>query len=98
VLERRRELAMLSALGYKQSHFFAMVISESALLLIAGLFTGAGCALLAIAPVLLERGGRLPASSITLLLGGVLAAGLVTSLLATAAALRSALLPALRAD
>jgi hypothetical protein len=98
VLERRRELAMLSALGYKQPHFFAMVISENALLLIAGLLSGAGCALLAIAPVLLERGGRLPASSITLLLGGVLAGGLVTSLIATAAALRSALLPALRAD
>jgi ABC-type antimicrobial peptide transport system permease subunit len=89
---------MLRALGYKQPHFFAMVIAENALLLTCGLFTGAGCALLAIAPVLLERGGRLPASSMTLLLGGVLAAGLLTSLLAAAVALRSALLPALRAE
>jgi hypothetical protein len=98
VLERRRELAMLRALGYKQPHFLAMALAENALLLISGLLTGAVCALLAIAPVVLDRGGRLPAMSLVVLLGGVLAAGLITSLLATAIALRSPLLPALRAE
>jgi len=98
VLERRRELAMLRALGYKHPHFFAMVVAENALLLACGLFTGAGCALLAIAPVLFERGGSVPATSIALLLGGVLLAGLLTSLLAAGAALRTALLPALKAE
>jgi hypothetical protein len=98
VMERRRELALLRALGYKQGHFFTMVIAENALLLVSGLFAGAMCALLAIAPVLLEQTGRLPARSLVLLLGSVLAAGLLTSLVATAAALRSPLLAALRSE
>jgi ABC-type antimicrobial peptide transport system permease subunit len=98
VMERRRELAMLRALGYRQSHFFAMVIAENVMLLIGGLFTGAVCAFLAIAPAVLDRGGRLPGLFLILLLVGVLVAGLITSLLATAAALRSPLLPALRAE
>ena len=98
VMERRRELALLRALGYRQAHFFTMVIAENALLLASGLFAGAVCALLAIAPVLLEQTGRLPARSLVLLLGSVLAAGLLTSLVATAAALRSPLLAALRSE
>ncbi len=98
VMERRRELALLRALGYRQGHFFTMVIAENALVLIGGLLSGAACALLAIAPVLLEQSGRLPAGALVLLLGGVLAAGLITSLAATAAALRSPLLGALRSE
>jgi hypothetical protein len=98
VLERRRELALLRALGYRQKHFFAMAIAENALLLLSGLLIGAVCALLAIAPALLERGGRLPAAALLLLLGAVLAAGLLTSLAATAVALRSPLLATLREE
>jgi ABC-type antimicrobial peptide transport system permease subunit len=98
VLERRRELAMLRALGYKQLHFFAMVISENGLLLLSGVFSGALCALLAITPVLFERGGRLPALSLALLLSGVVAAGLITSLVATRSALRAPLLNALKTE
>ena len=96
-LERRKELALLRALGYRQVDFFAMVIAENVLLLTCGLTAGAVCALLAIAPMFLDRGGRLPAATIGLLLFGVLMTGLVASLGATAAALRSPLLPALRA-
>ncbi len=98
VLERRRELAMLRALGYKQSHFLAMAFAENALVLAGGLAAGVVCALLAIAPVVLDRGGRLPAASLALLLAGVLTAGLVVSLVATAVALRSPLLQALREE
>ena len=98
VLERRRELAMLRALGYKQGQFIGMAVAENALVLIGGLLAGAACALLAIAPVVLDRGGRLPAGSLLMLLGGVLAAGIFASLLATAIALRSPLLEALRSE
>ena len=98
VMERRKELALLRALGYRRAHFFALVIAENALLLAGGLLTGVACALLAIAPVLLEETGRLPARSLLLLLGSVLAAGLLTSLVATAAALRQPLLGALRSE
>ena len=98
VLERRRELALLRALGYKQSHFFAMVIAENTLLLLSGLLTGVVCALLSIVPALMDGGGRLPGGFLLVLLCGVLAAGLITSVVATAAALRSPLLSALRAE
>jgi ABC-type antimicrobial peptide transport system permease subunit len=98
VMERRRELALLRAFGYRERHFFTMVIAENALVLVGGLISGAACALLAIAPVLLDQTGRLPARSLLLLLGSVLAAGLITSLVATAAALRAPLLGALKSE
>jgi putative ABC transport system permease protein len=98
VFERRRELALLRALGYKPGHLFGLVIAENVLLLVSGLVAGTGCALLAIAPVVWDRGGRLPALSLGLLLFGVLVVGLMASIGATAAALRSPLLPALRAE
>src|SRR5437868_12375631 len=98
VFERRRELALLRAVGYNSSHFAAMVITENVLMLCCGLVVGFVCALLAIAPVLVERGGRLPNISLGLLLLAVLLSGATASLVATLAALRSPLLPALRAE
>ena len=98
VFERRRELALLRAVGYNSSHFALMVISENVLMLCCGVGLGVVCALLAIAPVFLERGGRLPNVSLGLLLLAVLVSGALASLIATLAALRSPLLPALRAE
>ncbi|HEX7333387.1 MAG TPA: FtsX-like permease family protein [Pyrinomonadaceae bacterium] len=98
VFERRRELALLRAVGYNSSHFAAMVITENVLMLCSGLAVGFVCALLAIAPVFFERGGRLPNISLGLLLLAVLLSGAIASLVATWAALRSPLLPALRAE
>ena len=98
VFERRKELALLRAVGYNSSHFAAMVITENVLMLVFGLVVGFVCALLAIAPVIFERGGRLPNISLGLLLLAVLLSGAIASLVATLAALRSPLLPALRAE
>jgi putative ABC transport system permease protein len=98
VLERRRELALLRAVGYNARHFALMVVAENALLLVCGLLTGLVCALLAIAPAFYARGGHLPTTSLALLLSAVVLTGLFASLVATAAALRSPLLPALRAE
>jgi ABC-type lipoprotein release transport system permease subunit len=96
VLERRRELALLRAVGYRPRHLAVMVLAENSLLLVVGLATGAACALAAVAPVVASRGGHIPALSIGVLLGAVLATGLAASLAATAAALRSPLLEALK--
>jgi ABC-type antimicrobial peptide transport system permease subunit len=98
VLERRRELALLRAVGYNARHLSLMVIAENVFLLICGLATGVTCALLAIAPVFLERGGRMPSISLGFLLLAVLICGLTASILATWATLKSPLLPALRAE
>src|SRR5262249_42065734 len=93
VFERRKELALLRAVGYNSNHFAIMVIAENTLLLVLGLAIGTVCALLAIAPAFLDRGGRLPNVSL-----GVLVSGLLASLVGTWAALKSPLLPALRAE
>jgi ABC-type lipoprotein release transport system permease subunit len=98
VLERRRELALLRAVGYDRRHFGLMIVAENALLLACGLLTGTFCALLAIAPVVSARGGRLPLASLGLLLAAVVVSGLAASLVATAAALRAPLLAALREE
>jgi ABC-type lipoprotein release transport system permease subunit len=99
VLERRRELALLGAVGYRRGHVFTIVVAENLLLLSWGLVIGIVCALVAIGPAIAERGGRLPAtSSSALLVVAVLAAGLVSSVVATRAALRTPLLSSLRSE
>jgi hypothetical protein len=98
VLERRRELALLRAVGYRPSHLAAMVLTENLLLLMLGLATGTVCALLAIVPAVSLRGGQLPVASLSLLLAAVLATGIGASLAATRAALRTPLLAALRSE
>ncbi len=98
VLERRRELALLRAVGYNTRHVSLMVLVENGLLLFGGLGIGTVCALVAIAPAWLERGGQFPVVGLAGMLLAVAAAGLVSSLAATAAAVRSPLLASLRSE
>ena len=98
ILERRRELALLRTLGYEPKHFFIMTIAENGALLLGGLLTGVLCALIAVAPAMIERGGRIPALTLAPVLAAVIASGLLISVLATAAALRGSTLAALRSD
>ena len=97
-LERRRELALLRAVGYRSRNLAVMAVAENAVLLFSGVVIGTVCALLAIAPAAFTRGGRFPVLSIGLLILATIVSGLATSLLATAAASRSSLLDALRAE
>jgi putative ABC transport system permease protein len=98
VLERRRELALLRATGYQSNHLAWLVLSENVLLLGCGLLTGVVCALIAIAPAFIARGGALSVVSLGLLLLAVLLTGLAASLLAVRATLRMPLLASLRAE
>jgi ABC-type antimicrobial peptide transport system permease subunit len=99
VLERRRELALLRAVGYRTADLFAIVVAENAVLLVCGLGLGAIAAAVAVGPAALARGARLPLSAGGAgLLLAVLASGLLSSFIATRAALRAPLLASLRAD
>lgn len=99
VLERRRELALLAAVGYRRSHFVLMAAAETLLIVLGGLGIGAICAAIAIAPAAAERGARVPLSGgALLLLGSVFAVALLSSVAAMAAATRSPLLNALRSE
>jgi len=73
-------------------------VAENAFLLGAGLVAGTVCALVAIAPAWLERGGGLPILSLSVLLVSVVVVGFVASLAATLVAVRSPLLAALRTE
>ena len=99
VLERRRELALLGAIGYGRARLLVIVIAESALLLASGLVVGTASAIVAVAPAAAEHGGRLPTSAgAWLLLFAVFGTGLVASIVATRAAVQARLLDGLRAE
>ena len=98
VLERRRELALLRAVGYDSGRMTLMIVAEAAFLVGAGMLAGAGCAAIAIAPAWLGRGGSLPSVGLLLLLAAVVVSGVVSSAIATRAALRGRMLDALRAE
>jgi ABC-type lipoprotein release transport system permease subunit len=99
VLERRRELALLRAVGFRTAHLFAIVAAENAVLLGCGLALGAIAAAVAVGPAAAARGARLPLSAAGAgLLLAVLAAGLLSSFIATRAAVRAPLLASLRAE
>jgi ABC-type antimicrobial peptide transport system permease subunit len=99
MLERRRELALLGAVGYRRQHVLVMVVAENALLVGGGLLAGAVCAGLAIMPAVFERGGRIPLTSTgALLLFAVFVTALLSSIVAMRAATRSPLVAALHSE
>jgi putative ABC transport system permease protein len=98
VLERRRELALLRAVGYDARHVTVMILAETIFLLAAGVAAGAVCAMIAVAPAWLGHGGSSPGAGLALLLGGVMVAGILSTAAATRAALGGQLLQALRAE
>ena len=97
VLERRRELALLRAVGYERRAVGWVVLSEHLALLAAGMIAGVLTAAVAILPALSERGFHggwtLPAWLLVIFAAG----GLVTALTARAA-LRQPLLGELRSE
>jgi ABC-type antimicrobial peptide transport system permease subunit len=98
VLERRRELGLLRAVGYDRRRVSQMILAEAVLLLAAGLGAGVLSAVLAVGPAWLSRSGGGPGVMLGVLLAGVIAAGVVSAVLATRAALRGRMLDALRAE
>jgi putative ABC transport system permease protein len=98
VMERRKELALLRAVGYRPEHLRTMVIAENTYLLIAGTLIGAISAIVAILPAFLQRGGHLPNPSLALLLLAVPIAGMAASLIAVRIVARAPLLETLRAE
>ncbi len=98
VLERRGELALMRAIGFRRRRLATMVVLENATLLIAGLASGAIAALVAIAPQLLSSGAKTPWLTLAATLALVLVVGLIAGMLAARATLRAPLIPALREE
>ena len=98
VLERRRELALLAAVGYRRASLAVMIVAENALVLTAGLAIGTVCALVAIVPAIASRGGHVAALSMAVWLVAILITGLAAVALSSLLMMRLPLLPALRSE
>lgn len=98
VLERRGELALLLAVGFRKPQVQRLLLMENAALLAAGLVLGVLAAAVAVLPALLSPEATLPVASLTLTLIAVLLNGAAWTWLATRLALRGDLLSALRSE
>jgi len=95
VIERRAELATLRAFGFRRSSLARMVVAENGFLLTTGILVGAAAGLVAVAPHL---SGHLPWPALAGTLALVFVVGIAAGALAVALALRTPLLPALKAE
>ena len=98
VWERRGELALLRALGFRERLLGWLVLAENAFLLLLGLLIGAASALVAVAPHVLGMPGRVQWQGLVILLVTVIVVGLGACAAAVAATLRAPLLTALRRE
>lgn len=98
VIERRAELALLRAVGFRPSAIRRLVLFENAFLLACGLVVGTVSALLAMLPHLLSTGADVPWLSGAGLLVGIFAVGLLAATGATAEAVRTPIVATLRGE
>lgn len=98
VIERRGELALLRAVGYTKADAARVVMAEQRFLLLAGLATGTIASLLAVGPTALLTRTSIPFGLLAAFLAGTALLSLCWIRLAAGAALRSALIPALRQE
>ncbi len=96
VLERRGELALLLAVGFRKPQVQRLLLLENGALLAAGLALGVLAAAVAVLPALLSPSAELPYASLAVTLGAVLTNGALWTWAATRLAVRGDLLGALR--
>ena len=82
VLERRRELGLLRAVGFTPGHLRTLVLSESLLLVGTGLVLGSTTALVAVLPALAGRGAALPLGESRAAAGMVTGTAVLSSIMA----------------
>ncbi len=98
VVERRRELALMQAVGFSNARLAKLLTLETALLLGGGLSIGVLCAAVALVPYVIETGPQLSVFNPLLMLLAVLVAGFLAASLAVRVATRQSVLSGLRAE
>jgi ABC-type antimicrobial peptide transport system permease subunit len=98
VLERRKELALMRAVGFRGGRLGEMVLLENLLLLLAGLACGTIAALFSAVPNMVFGGAQVPLADLAVMLGVVVTVGMATGLIAVRATLRAPILGALRGN
>ena len=98
VWERRGELALLRALGFRKSALGRLILAENGLLMVLGLALGVLAALIAVAPGRFQEGGSMSWTRLVFFLATVFLVGGASAWAAAAATLRAPLLTALRRE
>lgn len=98
VLDRRVELALLRAVGFRNGPLAWLVLCENALLLVWGLACGGVAALLAMLPHLVSIGADVPWRDVAIIVAGVFIVGMAASLAAVRGAVRTPVLATLRGE
>lgn len=98
VWERRRELALLQAVGFSKSRIAHLLTLETAILLGGGLLLGSLTATIALLPYVLENGTRLSLLGPLAMLAAVLLIGFSAAMVAVRAAMRKSVLSGLRSE
>jgi ABC-type antimicrobial peptide transport system permease subunit len=98
VLERRSELALLRAVGFRNGSVGWLVAWENAFLLTWGLLAGTVAALLSMTPHLLSTGADVPWKEGAIILGGVFVIGMTAALFAVREAVRTPIVTTLRSE
>lgn len=98
VLERRQELAVLQAIGFTRRRLAAVVLSETASLLILGVGCGAICAAIVVIPHAVLAGLRPPIVEPIGFVIAIIAFGLLAGLVVIRQVVKMPLLESLRSD
>lgn len=77
MLERKNELALLKAVGFKNQTILQILLYENLTLFLAGIFSGSLSAFLAAMPTLLRGGQTVPLGFLLIVLGFLLLNGIV---------------------
>jgi putative ABC transport system permease protein len=98
VLERRRELGLLGAVGFTTRNVRTLVTAESLLLVGSGVAVGTGAALTAVAPAIIERASAVPYANLMLLIVAVIGTGLLASVMAVRLATSMRVVEAIKSE
>jgi ABC-type antimicrobial peptide transport system permease subunit len=98
VLERRGELALMRATGFRPGRLVQMVVLENGVLLLGGLLIGLVAAAVALLPQWAPQGASIPWAALAGLLGTIAVVGLVAGWLATRSAVEAPIVAALRGE
>jgi putative ABC transport system permease protein len=98
VIERRRELSLMRAVGFSTNRIARLLTLETALLLVGGILIGVLTAACAIVPYILEVGPQTSLMQPLWMLAIVLLAGFIVALLAIRTAMNMPILTGLRSE
>ncbi len=88
MLERRSEIALMMAIGYRKKQIFRLILTENLFLLVIGLICGLVSAFIGILPSILSPAFAMPAGFITILVLIVFASGVIWIYFSTRNALK----------